>query len=43
VSSDLILLLRDNRDPGADNGRTLSSQGANFWLLEEGYPQSQGR
>lgn len=40
VSSDLILMLRDNKDPGAENGRPLTRQLANFWEIVDGYPQS---
>ncbi len=38
VSSDLILLLRDGKEPGAANGRPLIDRGGNFWELPEGYP-----
>lgn len=38
VSSDLILVLRENRDPGAANGRPLTPVGENFWAIEENYP-----
>jgi len=38
VSSDLILLLRYGRAPGAENGRPLTYFGANFWRIEEDYP-----
>ncbi|MCZ6690579.1 MAG: alpha/beta hydrolase [Planctomycetota bacterium] len=38
VSSDLILLLRDGKEPGAANGRPLIYRGGNFWELPEGYP-----
>ena len=38
VSSDLILLLRDNRDPGSSNGRPLIQLGNNFWQIQDGYP-----
>ena len=42
VSSDLILLLRYNRDPGAENGRPLIRTGlANYWQIFEGYPGGQ--
>ena len=37
ASSDVILLLRDNADPGAENGRPLIPQSDNFWLLKDGY------
>jgi len=36
--SDLILILRDDRDPGEDNGRPLVQIGPGFWRLDEGYP-----
>jgi len=39
VSSDLILLLRYGRAPGAENGRPLTHLGANFWRIEAGYPR----
>ena len=38
VSSDLILLLRDNRDPGASNGRPLIQLDNNFWQINDDYP-----
>lgn len=38
VSSDLILVLRYDRDPGAENGRPLTKVAANFWQIDEGYP-----
>jgi esterase/lipase superfamily enzyme len=37
VSSDLILLLRDNREPGAANGRPLTEVAGNYWRIEDGY------
>ncbi len=37
-SSDVILLLRYGREPGAANGRPLEFVGPGFWLLKEGYP-----
>lgn len=37
ASSDVILLLRDNAEPGAENGRPLIKQSENFWLLNEDY------
>lgn len=48
VSSDLILVLRDNKDPGAPNGRPLTLIGSNYWELHKGYPlpsapESQGK
>ena len=38
VSSDLILILRDDRDPGAAHGRPLIPISNNYWELPEGYP-----
>ena len=38
ASSDLILLLRENREPGSEHGRPLIEQIANYWELYEGYP-----
>jgi esterase/lipase superfamily enzyme len=39
VSSDLILLLRDNCGPGAENGRPLIRRSGGFWELRDGYPR----
>jgi esterase/lipase superfamily enzyme len=38
VSSDLILLLRDNRRPGAENGRPLTSEAVGLWRIDPDYP-----
>ena len=38
VSSDLILLLRDNRNPGSESGRPLLRGEKNFWQITDGYP-----
>lgn len=38
VLSDLILILRDNLDPGAENGRPLEPLGPSYWGIEEDYP-----
>jgi esterase/lipase superfamily enzyme len=38
VSSDLILLLRDNRGPGTDQGRPLVSEADGFWRIDQNYP-----
>jgi esterase/lipase superfamily enzyme len=38
ASSDLILLLRDGRRPGAENGRPLIKRPDGFWELRDGYP-----
>jgi esterase/lipase superfamily enzyme len=35
--SDLILLLRDRCDPGADHGRPLQSQAPGLWFLDNDY------
>ncbi len=40
ASSDLILLLRDNRDAGAESGRPLIPLADQLWRLEDGYPQA---
>lgn len=37
VASDLILVLRDDLPPGAEHGRPLTDQGANFWELRDDY------
>lgn len=39
VSSDLILMLRDDKCPGEKDGRPLKEIIENFWAIEEGYPQ----
>jgi len=41
VSSDLILLLRDDLEPGADAGRPLIRKNDAFWELRDGYPATQ--
>lgn len=38
VLSDLILVLRDGRRPGAENGRPLVDRPGAFWELHKGYP-----
>lgn len=38
VSSDIVLLLRDNRDAGEKNGRPLIKRLDNFWEIRDGYP-----
>jgi esterase/lipase superfamily enzyme len=38
VSSDLILLLRDNRGPGSDNGRPLAREADGLWRVDRDYP-----
>jgi len=35
--SDLIMVLRDGRKPGAENGRPLTPLGGAFWSLENNY------
>lgn len=41
VSSDLILLLRDDLEPGADSGRPLIRKNDAFWEIRDGYPDPQ--
>jgi esterase/lipase superfamily enzyme len=43
VSSDVILLLRDNRSPGAENGRPLTKRQDNFWEIDGAYPQGRDK
>lgn len=38
VLSDLIMVLRDDRRPGAANGRPLTDNPSGFWELNNGYP-----
>jgi hypothetical protein len=38
VSSDLVLVLRFNRPPGAEYGRPLISLYEGFWLIKPDYP-----
>lgn len=40
VSSDLVLVLRYDRDPGEANGRPLKQIAPNFWQIDESYPNS---
>lgn len=42
VASDLIRLLADDADPGAQNGRPLKPLGEGFWLLEQHHNRSAG-
>ena len=42
VLSDLILVLRDSRPPGAEHGRPLVPLGGGFWELSDGYPKYDG-
>ena len=39
VSSDLVLMLRDNLDPGVP-GRPLEPVGPRFWQIPPGYPDA---
>ena len=39
VSSDLILLIRDDKNPGIENGRPLKMDESGMWILERNYPQ----
>jgi len=44
ISSDLILLLRDNRGPGAEKGRPLADEAGGLWRIDQDYPvPDQGR
>jgi esterase/lipase superfamily enzyme len=38
VTSDLLLLLRDQRRPGVQNGRPLVEHDSGMWIIPEGYP-----
>jgi esterase/lipase superfamily enzyme len=38
VSSDLVLILRYDKDPGEENGRPLIERSYNFWEIHDGYP-----
>ena len=40
VSSDLILLLRYHRLPGAENGRPLGHEESGFWFINDSYPRA---
>ncbi len=40
ASSDLMLLLRYDREPGAENGRPLREIVENYWVLDKGYPRT---
>jgi esterase/lipase superfamily enzyme len=42
VSSDLILLLRYQYAPGAENGRPLGVNEKGFWVIENDYPKNAG-
>jgi esterase/lipase superfamily enzyme len=39
VLSDLVLVLRDGREPGRENGRPLEPLGGQFWRLGPDYPR----
>jgi esterase/lipase superfamily enzyme len=42
ASSDVILLLRDNKAPGAEHGRPLTPLMENFWQLDDNYLKGGG-
>ena len=42
ASSDLILTIRYEMQPGAKHGRPMQPKGINFWVIDENYPTSQG-
>ncbi|MCA9286080.1 MAG: alpha/beta hydrolase [Phycisphaerales bacterium] len=39
VSSDLVLLLGEDREPGAEHGRPLKHDEVGFWLIDADYPE----
>jgi hypothetical protein len=39
VSSDLILVLKEGRDPGAEHGRPLQKTDDGFWTIDNDYPK----
>ncbi len=39
ASSDLILVIRYDRLPGAEHGRPMQPKGVNFWVIDEDYPK----
>ncbi|MDH3466075.1 MAG: alpha/beta hydrolase [Gammaproteobacteria bacterium] len=39
ASSDLILVIRYDRPPGAEHGRPMQPKGVNFWVMDEDYPK----
>jgi esterase/lipase superfamily enzyme len=41
ASSDLVLVVRYDRRPGAENGRPLQSEGPHFWFMTDGYPETE--
>ena len=42
VSSDLILILREHRAAGPENGRPLAQEEPGFWVLDNDYPKFPG-
>ncbi len=38
VSSDVILILRDDLDPGKEHGRPLRKGPPHYWIVDENYP-----
>ena len=40
VLSDMILVLRDGRKPGKENGRPLEPRDDGFWNINDGYPNA---
>jgi hypothetical protein len=43
VSSDLVLTLRYERDPGVENGRPLANIQGHFWAIDDDYPRATAR
>ncbi len=41
VSSDLILILRDNRDAGKEHGRPMLELAPNYWQIRNNYPEGE--
>lgn len=39
ASSDLILVIRYDKLPGAEHGRPMQPKGVNFWVIDEDYPK----
>jgi len=39
ASSDLILVIRYDRPPGADHGRPMQPNGFGFWTIDKNYPK----
>jgi hypothetical protein len=42
VLSDVILVLRDHKDPGDENGRPMKRQQNMLWVITDEYPRKTG-